>query len=271
MGQTERLPEHEHRDQELQRRADILHHADGGELQPLGSEREQDQREGRDRPGGHQQRNVPAALPHPATARLVGEPDEPQERERREQGNLDEEPRAAVDGNLFPDHAVTGKRGAQRQRDPGHMAEGKRHHRHADRRNHHGDPLRRAQRLRKDQHADQHIDQRVDIIAERGLHRAAGIHRPDIDRPVRPDQHARDRQPFQVRAREGRLHVAPVGGQRDQQDRRRHRPDDPVRQKFERADMLHRADVQRQAAPDEVSQQGSGKSKAEGGVHARDL
>ena len=46
---------------------------------------------------------------------------------------------------------------------------------------------------------------------------------------------------------------------------------DPVREQLECADMVHRPDVQRQAAPDEVGAEGGRKSEAKGSVHARDL
>jgi hypothetical protein len=64
--------------------------------------------------------------------------------------------------------------------------------------NRHGDPLGAAQRLRKDQHAEQDVDQRVDVIPERSFHRAAGIHRPDVHRPVGRDQNTGKRQPLEV-------------------------------------------------------------------------
>ena len=202
------------------------------------------------------------AVTEPAAAVGLLEPGKPDESGRKEERGFDGKADAAVDGNFLAHGAVSGKAETEDQRDPGQTAKLDRQHRDPAGGNGDGNPLGAPKRLGKEDHAKQNADQWIDEIAEARLGHPLGRDRPDIDKPVGRNQGRGDGKITEPAERQRAAKLIPAPGERDEKDRRRQAPENPVREHLDRPDMIEQPEIERQPTPDEVGPETAKQAKA---------
>ena len=241
--------QHEDAQGELQRRRDVLQHAQRRHGQALRGVGKGDQRHGGHQAGADQQRVQLArdmakrqlaarAQPHQHGQRGHGDQRRLQRHAfgRRQRGALFDE---AVQPEAEGQHQRHPRKARRRPTQPGHASGGQRH----------ADPFGTAESLAQHEHAQPHVDQWQQKVPQAGVQRMPVRDRPDVRHPIDADQQRRQRKAREQRRAQaipqrGQLAAGAQHGQQQHQ-----RPHHAVGDHLQRAGGRHQAEVQRHQPP----------------------
>ena len=187
--------QHEHRQEKLDARPQVLHHPDHRQWQAFSRRRKRYERHRRHHPRGGQQQKPPRRGEHCGLPRTL-HPHQRQQGNRNEQQRLQRQRdhrrnRAANPAFKKPINAETKR---QAQPDERHLPIHDAHDQHGHRREPHSHPLRHPQPLLQENHAQTHRHQRVNEIPQGGINRAPRGGGKHVNKPVHPNQQGRCKQ-----------------------------------------------------------------------------
>ena len=189
-----RLVEDDDAAQELQGGREVLEQAEQRERDAAGRRREEEQGHGGHHPQAHEERVAAEGAVEERSVALGLQHGHADQRRREQHRRLDSERRRRLDAHRLLQEAVPGERTGQDQRDPRHPAVGGGEHGDSGGAEPERHELYASEVLPEHPDAERHRDQRVDVVPERRLDDVVVVDGPDVDEPVRGDEHRRGRQ-----------------------------------------------------------------------------
>lgn len=183
-GRRYLFAKHEHSQDELDDRGEILEQADDRQRYAVGGHAKGQQWGGGDGTGGQQQQLH--ADRRGGEVQFAGDqrPAHAAQGEGYDRKRLRGQGLHGAQTHLLFQESIGPERCRQPQADPGHRAVPQHEDEHRHRPGDHRRPLQRAETLVQHEHAEQHGDQWVDEVTQRGVDHPVVGHRPHVDQPV---------------------------------------------------------------------------------------
>ena len=247
---------------ELDRGAEVLHEAEGGEGEAAGGDAVEGERRGGEEAAEHEQQEVAGV----GVGRFSRRREEAGEEhvDAAAKGEHEQFHDESFDGgNLLgaADQGVEAPRRADAQPQPRRDAAGEDQDQHARARDAEADQLQAAELFAQDEDAEAGHHERGDEVGERALQDLAADDAVDEAEPVDRQQDGGDRQEDEgFGVAEQRFEARPAAREQEQGGDQRQRPDGAVGDDAQRRDVLDGLEEDDDEAPDALGDQGGGES-----------
>ena len=182
-------------------------------------------------------------------------PGEPDDRSGKEDCGFNAKARDSIGGHDFPQQAVECEADAEREADPQLAQRARSKNRDTGSCDRDGRPLQPVELLLQHETAEEHVRQRVEVITKARRQDMPAGHRIDVEQPISADQQGGDYEHTHGAGPAQRVpDLGPSARDRDHNRKERDGPQHPMRDDVERRHALERLEVERQDAPQGVSQ-----------------